>query len=203
MALVLLLPVAAYVLFSLKVARQWEKVAVLRLGKYGNKGPGMFWIVPVVDSLSGLRRSTYPRDRRAGRIDPDARRVCRCTWTRLSSGWCGNAEKAVLEVESFFDAITMSAQNGITGIDRPPHADRDADRPRCVGHELQKILDAKTNPWGTPCKSVEIRDVQLPPGIGGCHVPAGASRAERQARIILGTPRPKSPRSSNQRRSGT
>lgn len=185
--LALLLPIAAYVLFSLKVARQWEKVAVLRLGKYrGLKGPGMFWIIPVVDSLSDYvdqrirvtdvqAESTLTRD--AVPVFVDAI-VFWLVW---------NAEKAVLEVESFFDAITMSAQTALReSIGRHMLTEMLTDRD-ALGHELQKILDAKTNSWGITVQSVEIRDVQLPQGLEDAMSRQAQAERERQARIILGT----------------
>lgn len=185
--LVLLLPVAAYVLFSLKVARQWEKVAVLRLGKYrGLKGPGMFWIIPVVDSLSDYvdqrirvtdvqAESTLTRDAVPVYVDAI---VFWLVW---------NAEKAVLEVESFFDAITMSAQTALReSIGRHMLTEMLTDRD-ALGHELQKILDVKTNPWGITVQSVEIRDVQLPQGLEDAMSRQAQAERERQARIILGT----------------
>lgn len=185
--LIVLLALAAYVLFSLKVARQWEKVAVLRLGKYrGLKGPGMFWIVPVVDSLSDYvdqrirvtdvqAESTLTRDAVPVYVDAI---VFWLVW---------NAEKAVLEVESFFDAITMSAQTALReSIGRHMLTEMLTDRD-ALGHELQKILDAKTNPWGITVQSVEIRDVQLPQGLEDAMSRQAQAERERQARIILGT----------------
>ncbi|MDP2325138.1 MAG: SPFH domain-containing protein, partial [Gammaproteobacteria bacterium] len=111
--LIVFVPVGAYLLFALKVAMQWEKVAVLRLGKYrGLRGPGMFMIIPVVDTLSDFvdqrirvtdvqAESTLTRDAVPVYVDAI---VFWLVW---------NAEKSVLEVEDFFDAITMSAQTAL------------------------------------------------------------------------------------------
>lgn len=181
------LPVAIYILFALKVAKQWEKVAVLRLGRYrGLKGPGLFFIVPVVDTLSDFvdqrvrvtdvqAESTLTRDAVPVYVDAI---VFWLVW---------NAEKAVLEVEDFFDAITMSAQTALReSIGRHMLTEMLTDR-ELLGRELQRILDEKTNPWGITVQSVEIRDVQLPQGLEDAMSRQAQAERERQARIILGT----------------
>jgi regulator of protease activity HflC (stomatin/prohibitin superfamily) len=185
--LVAAMPVAVYLLFSVKVAMQWEKVAVLRLGRYiGLRGPGMFTIIPVVDSLSDFvdqrirvtdvqAESTLTRDAVPVYVDAI---VFWLVW---------NAEKSVLEVEDFFDAITMSAQTALReSIGRHMLTEMLTDR-EALGHELQKILDEKTNPWGITVQSVEIRDVQLPQGLEDAMSRQAQAERERQARIILGT----------------
>jgi regulator of protease activity HflC (stomatin/prohibitin superfamily) len=183
----LTLPVAIYLLFALKVAKQWEKVAVLRLGRYrGLRGPGLFFIVPVVDTLSDFvdqrvrvtdvqAESTLTRDAVPVYVDAI---VFWLVW---------NAEKAVLEVEDFFDAITMSAQTALReSIGRHMLTEMLTDR-ELLGRELQRILDEKTNPWGITVQSVEIRDVQLPQGLEDAMSRQAQAERERQARIILGT----------------
>ena len=98
-----------------------------------------------------------------------------------------NAEKSILEVEDFFDAITMSAQTALReSIGRHMLTEMLTDR-EALGHELQKILDEKTNPWGITVQSVEIRDVQLPQGLEDAMSRQAQAERERQARIILGT----------------
>jgi regulator of protease activity HflC (stomatin/prohibitin superfamily) len=185
--LAILLPVGVYLLFALKIALQWEKVAVLRLGEYkGLRGPGLFMIIPVVDTLSDFvdqrirvtdvqAESTLTRDAVPVYVDAI---VFWLVW---------NAEKSVLEVEDFFDAITMSAQTALReSIGRHMLTEMLTDR-EVLGHELQKILDEKTNPWGITVQSVEIRDVQLPQGLEDAMSRQAQAERERQARIILGT----------------
>jgi regulator of protease activity HflC (stomatin/prohibitin superfamily) len=162
-------------------------VAVLRLGRYrGLKGPGLFFIVPVVDTLSDFvdqrvrvtdvqAESTLTRDAVPVYVDAI---VFWLVW---------NAEKAVLEVEDFFDAITMSAQTALReSIGRHMLTEMLTDR-ELLGRELQRILDEKTNPWGITVQSVEIRDVQLPQGLEDAMSRQAQAERERQARIILGT----------------
>ena len=178
--------VGAYFLFAIKVVRQWEKVAVLRFGRYrGLRSPGLTMIVPVVDTLSpyvdqrvrvtkvtaesALTRDTVP-------VNVDAI-VFWVVW---------NAEKSILEVENFIDAITMSAQTALReSIGRHELAQMITER-ETLGQELQRILDEKTNPWGITVQSVEIRDVHIPQALEDAMSRQAQAERERQARIILG-----------------
>ena len=178
--------VGVYLLFAVKVMKQWEKVALLRLGKYaGLRGPGLFLIVPIVETISpyvdqrvrvasvtaeaALSRDTVP-------VNVDAI-VFWLVW---------NAEKAILEVENFNDAITRSAQTALReSIGRHELAQMITER-EILGKELQRILDEKTTPWGITVQSVEIRDVKIPQGLEDAMSRQAQAERERQARIILG-----------------
>ena len=175
-----------YLLFAIKVVRQWEKVALLRLGKYvGLRGPGLFHIVPVVETLSPFvdqrvrvasvtAESTLTRDTVPVNVDAI---VFWLVW---------NAEKAILEVENFLEAINMSAQTALReSIGRHELAQMITER-ETLGRELQRILDEKTNPWGITVQSVEVRDVRIPQGLEDAMSRQAQAERERQARIILG-----------------
>ncbi len=176
----------AYLLFAIKVVRQWEKVAVLRLGRYvGLRGPGLFHIVPIVETLSPYvdqrvrvanvsAESTLTRDTVPVNVDAI---VFWLVW---------NAEKSILEVENFIEAINMSAQTALReSIGRHELAQMITER-ETLGRELQRILDEKTNPWGITVQSVEIRDVRIPQGLEDAMSRQAQAERERQARIILG-----------------
>ncbi len=176
-----------YLLFAIRVADQWEKAAVLRLGRYkGLRGPGLFFIIPVIDRISAfvdqrirvtsvnaesaLTRDTVP-------VNVDAI-VFWVVW---------DAEKCILEVEDFRQAIQMSAQTGLReSIGRHELAQMITER-EMLGKELQRILDEKTNPWGITVQSVEIRDVHIPANLEDAMSRQAQAERERQARIILGT----------------
>ena len=97
-----------------------------------------------------------------------------------------NAEKSILEVENFIEAITMSAQTALReSIGRHELAQMITER-ETMGRELQRILDEKTNPWGITVQSVEIRDVKIPSGLEDAMSRQAQAERERQARIILG-----------------
>jgi regulator of protease activity HflC (stomatin/prohibitin superfamily) len=184
--MIVFLLIGLYLLYAIRVADQWERVAVLRFGKYrGLTGPGMFHMIPIVDvatryvdqrvrvanvsAESTLTRDTVP-------VNVDAI-VFWMVW---------NAEKAVLEVQNFDDAILMSAQTALReSIGRHELHQMVAER-EMLGHELQRILDEKTNPWGITVQSVEIRDVQIPPELQDAMSREAQAERERRARTILG-----------------
>jgi regulator of protease activity HflC (stomatin/prohibitin superfamily) len=178
--------IGAYFLFAIKVVDQWEKVAVLRFGKYrGLRGPGLFFIIPIVETLSRYvdqrvrvttvsAESTLTRDTVPVNVDAI---LFWLVW---------NAEKSILEVEDFTQAITLSAQTALReSIGRHQLAQMITDR-ETLGHELQKILDEKTTPWGITVQSVEIRDVRIPQALENAMSQQAQAERERQARVILG-----------------
>src|SRR5437764_5630563 len=178
--------VGLYFLFAIKVVRQWEEVAVLRLGRYvGVRGPGLCHIVPIVETLSPYvdqrvrvasvsAESTLTRDTVPVNVDAI---VFWMVW---------NAEKCILEVENFVDAINMSAQTALReSIGRHELAQMITER-EILGRELQRILDEKTNPWGITVQSVEIRDVKIPQALEDAMSRQAQAERERQARNILG-----------------
>ena len=175
-----------YLLFAIKVVQQWEKVALLRLGRYvGLRGPGWFLMVPVFETISHsidqrvrvhsvTAESTLTRDTVPVNVDAI---VFWMVW---------NAEKAILEVESFTEAVNMSAQTALReSIGRHQLAQMITER-ETLGRELQKILDEKTTPWGITVQSVEIRDVRIPQALENAMSQQAQAERERQARIILG-----------------
>src|SRR5664279_4112245 len=178
--------VGLYFLFAIVVVDQWEKVAVLRFGRYrGLRGPGLFFIIPIIETLSRYvdqrvrvhsvsAESTLTRDTVPVNVDAI---VFWLVW---------NAEKSILEVENFIEAINMSAQTALReSIGRHQLAQMITER-ETMGHELQRILDEKTNPWGITVQSVEIRDVRIPQTLEDAMSQQAQAERERRARVILG-----------------
>lgn len=178
--------IGSYILFALKVANQWEKAVVLRLGKFhGLKGPGLFWIIPLVDTASSwidhrvivtsfsaektLTKDTVP-------VDVDA--------VLFWVVWDG--EKAALEVKDYQSAISWSAQTALRDIiGRMMLADILVGR-SAIDEELQHIIDERTTPWGITVQSVEIRDIVIPQVLEDAMSRQAQAERERQARVILG-----------------
>jgi regulator of protease activity HflC (stomatin/prohibitin superfamily) len=174
------------IMLSLKIADQWEKAIVLRFGKFhGLRGPGMFWIFPVVDVIAKwidhrvmvtpfnaektLTKDTVP-------VDVDA--------VLFWMVW--DAEKAALEVADYFSAIAWAAQTALREvIGQMTLADILVGRAK-MDDELQKIIDERTNPWGVTVQSVEIRDVIIPQDLEDAMSRQAQAERERQARVILG-----------------
>jgi regulator of protease activity HflC (stomatin/prohibitin superfamily) len=185
-ALIAAVAVGIYLMFSIKVVQQWQRVAILRFGRYrGLRGPGIFLIVPIMDTLSRFvdqrvrvatvtAESTLTRDTVPVNVDAI---VFWLVW---------NAEKSILEVENFTDAVNMSAQTALReSIGRHELAQMITER-ESMGQQLQLILDAKTNPWGITIQSVEIRDVRIPQALENAMSQQAQAERERQARLILG-----------------
>ena len=175
-----------YFLFAIVVVDQWEKVAVLRFGRYrGLRGPGLVFISPIVETLSRYvdqrvrvttvsAESTLTRDTVPVNVDAI---IFWLVW---------NAEKSILEVEDFTQAITLSSQTALReSIGRHQLAQMITER-ETLGQELQKILDEKTTPWGITVQSVEIRDVRIPQALENAMSQQAQAERERQARVILG-----------------
>jgi regulator of protease activity HflC (stomatin/prohibitin superfamily) len=178
--------IGAVIMFSLKVASQWEKAIVLRLGKFmGLRGPGLFWIIPLIDAIPSwvdhrvmvtpfaaektLTKDTVP-------VDVDA--------VLFWVVW--DAEKAALEVEDYRSAIAWAAQTALRDIiGRMMLADILIGR-SSIDAELQKIIDERTTPWGVTVQSVEIRDIVIPQGLEDAMSRQAQAERERQARVILG-----------------
>jgi len=178
--------IAFYMLFAVKVASQWEKVIVLRLGKFqGLKGPGLFWIIPIIDSAAAwidhrvnvtpfsaektLTKDTVP-------VDVDA--------VLFWVVW--DAEKAALEVADYNSAIAWAAQTALRDIiGRMMLADILVGR-SSIDTELQRIIDERTTPWGVTVSSVEIRDIVIPQDLEDAMSRQAQAERERQARVILG-----------------
>ncbi len=185
-AVIVLVLAGLYILYALKIANQWEKAVVLRMGKFaGLRGPGLFWIVPIVDTVAAwidhrvtvtpfaaektLTKDTVP-------INVDAVLF----WVI----W--DAQKAALEVTDYQQAIAWSAQTALRDIlGKMLLADilvgRDA-----IDKELQHIIDERTTPWGITVQSVEIRDIVIPAALEDAMSRQAQAERERQARVILG-----------------
>jgi hypothetical protein len=178
--------VGLYFLFSIRIADQWEKVAVLRFGRFtGLRGPGLFYMIPIIDRLSRYvdqrvrvanvsAESTLTRDTVPVNVDAI---VFWMVW---------NAEKSILEVQDFTQAIMLSAQTALReSIGRHELHQMVAER-EMLGKELQRILDEKTTAWGITVQSVEIRDVQIPQALQDAMSREAQAERERRARTILG-----------------
>ena len=178
--------IGIYILFALKVASQWQKVIVLRLGRFKElAGPGPFWIIPIVDTIptwidhrvmvtpfsaeKTLTKDTVP-------VDVDA--------VLFWVVW--DAEKAALEVEDYKVAIAWAAQTAMREvIGQMDLANILIGRAK-MDDELQRIIDERTTPWGVTVQSVEIRDVVIPQDLEDTMSRQAQAERERQARVILG-----------------
>jgi regulator of protease activity HflC (stomatin/prohibitin superfamily) len=170
---------------SPKIARQWERAVVLRLGKFiGLRGPGLFWIIPFVDNISTwidqrvittafaaeetLTSDTVP-------VNVDAVLF----WVVY------DPEKAALEVQNYPAAVSWAAQTALRDIiGRTSLSDLLRGRER-IEEELQKLIDERSNPWGVTVQSVEMRDVIIPAALQDAMSREAQAAREKAARVIL------------------
>lgn len=178
--------IAAVVSVAVKVAPAWDRAVVLRLGRFRSlSGPGLFTIVPVIDTIAywidirvittsfraeqTLTKDTVP-------VDVDAVLF----WKVV------DPKRAALEVAEYTSAISWAAQTALRDvIGKTLLADMLEGRGK-IGEELQRIIDARTEPWGVNVLSVEVRDVLIPSGLQDAMSMQAQAERERQARVILG-----------------
>ena len=179
--------VAIIMLLSMKVASQWERVLILRLGRFHRlKGPGLFFIIPIVETIAQIvdmriRSTKFSSEATLTKDTVPVNVDAICFWLV----W--DAKKAVLEVQDFYLAIVLSAQTALRDIIGTHElADMLTHRGE-LGRRLREILDEKTNPWGISVQSVEIRDIIIPKDLEAAMSKQAQAERERQARIILST----------------
>lgn len=175
-----------FLMSSMQVANQWEKAVVLRAGRFrGLFGPGIFFIVPIVDTISNwidhrtqttpfnaeqtLTKDTVP-------VDVDA--------VLFWMAW--DAQKAALEIADYRQATFWAAQTALRDIIGETLLSDLLVGRRRLDESLQRIIDERTNPWGITVQSVEIRDVVIPDGLQDAMSRQAQAERERQARVILG-----------------
>jgi regulator of protease activity HflC (stomatin/prohibitin superfamily) len=150
------------------------------------KGPGTFWLLPIVDQVARYvdmriratefySESTLTRDTVPVNVDAI---IFWLVW---------DAQKAVLEVENYYRAIVLSAQSALRDTIGTHTLEQMLTQRESLGKVLQEVLDRKTNPWGITVQTVEIRDVIIPCGLEDAMSKQAQAERERQARIILGT----------------
>ncbi|MGH9410113.1 MAG: slipin family protein [Vicinamibacterales bacterium] len=170
---------------SPKVAKQWERGVVLRLGRYvGLRGPGLFWVVPFVDSVNSWI------DQRVITTSFAAEQTLTLDTVPVNVDavlfWLVyDPQKAALEVQQYQQAVSWAAQTALRDIiGRTSLADLLRGRER-IEDELQKLIDTRSNPWGVTVQSVEMRDVVIPESLQDAMSREAQASREKQARIIL------------------
>ena len=172
---------------SMRIADQWEHAVVLRMGKFqGLKGPGVFFILPIIDSVSAyvdqrVRVSSFKAEQTLTKDTVPVNVDAVVYWTV----W--DVEKAVLEVQDYQEAIEHIAQTGLRDTIgkhelSPLLQERDK-----IAEDLQILLDQNTNPWGITCQTVGIKDIAIPVDLAEAMSKEAQAERERRARVILGT----------------
>ncbi len=178
---------AFFIASSIHIADQWEKAVVLRMGRYkGLKGPGLFFIVPVLDKIDKyidqrVRVTDFKAEQTLTKDTVPVNVDAVVYWTV----W--DVEKAALEVQEYEKAIAYIAQTGLRDIiGKHELADLLQERDK-IADDLQKVLDGDTNPWGITCQNVGIKDIVIPQALADAMSKQAQAERERRARVILGT----------------
>jgi regulator of protease activity HflC (stomatin/prohibitin superfamily) len=171
---------------SPKVAQQWERAVVLRLGKYkGLRGPGLFWILPFFDSVTSWI------DQRVITTNFNAEETLTSDTVPVNVDavlfWMVyDPEKAALEVQDYARAVSWAAQTALRDIiGRTSLTELLRGRER-IEADLQKLIDERCTPWGVTVQSVEMRDVVIPTSLQDAMSREAQAAREKAARIILG-----------------
>ena len=172
---------------SVTLVAHWDKVVILRFGKFRKvHGPGLFILQPLADRIAAFvdtriratdfsAEKTLPRDTVPVHVDA------------LAFWMIWDAQKAVLEVENYVEAVILSAQTALReSIGKYDLATILSER-EALGKEIQEILDAKTNPWGISILSVEFTDIIIPQELEDAMSKQAQAERERQSRVILST----------------
>ena len=171
---------------SPKVAQQWEKAIILRLGKYtAMKGPGLFWVVPLIDSVSSwidqrvittsfaaeqtLTSDTVP-------VNVDA----------VLFWMVYDPQKAALEVQSYAQAVSWAAQTALRDVIGRSDLSQVLSERTALDAAMTQTLDAQTEPWGVKVESVQMRDIKIPDVLQDAMSRVAQAERERQARMVLG-----------------
>ena len=172
---------------SMRIADQWEHAVVLRMGKFqGLKGPGVFFILPIIDSVSAyvdqrVRVSSFKAEQTLTKDTVPVNVDAVVYWTV----W--DVEKAVLEVQDYPEAIEHIAQTGLRDTIGKHELSTLLQERDKIAEDLQILLDQNTNPWGITCQTVGIKDIAIPVDLAEAMSKEAQAERERRARVILGT----------------
>ncbi len=178
--------IAVLIALSVKIADQWDRAVILRLGKFnGIRGPGLFVIIPIVDSITEwidtrvitdsfnteqtLTKDTVP-------VNVDA-----VIFWQVS-----DVKKAALEVVDYHNSIQLASQTALRDVIGKTMLAEMLTGREAIDTELQKLIQIRTQSWGILIQSVEIKDVIIPEGLQDAMSMQAQAERERQARVILG-----------------
>ena len=186
------LPLVPWILIGIvgaqspRIAKQWERGIVLRLGKYHSmQGPGLFWVIPFIDTVSAWidQRTITTSFAAEQTLTSDTVPV---NVDAVLFWMVYDAKKAALEVQHYAAAVSWAAQTALRDIiGRTPLNELLVGRER-IETELQTLIDQRSNPWGITVQSVEMRDVVIPEALQDAMSREAQASREKQARIILG-----------------
>jgi regulator of protease activity HflC (stomatin/prohibitin superfamily) len=177
---------AFIVSYSVKVADQWERAVVLRLGRFrALEGPGLFFIIPIIETVpywidTRVITSAFKAERTLTRDTVPVNVDAVLFWKVL------DPQKAALDVADYVSAINWAAQTALRDVIGKTILSDMLEGREKISEELQKIIDVRTEPWGINVIAVEVKDVLIPPALEDAMSMQAQAERERQARVILG-----------------
>lgn len=170
---------------SLRILNEWNRKAVLRFGRYvGIIGPGLFFIVPIMDSttatidtrvLSTSFRAEKTLTKDNVPVDVDA----------ILFWQVKNVEKTILNVQSYYDSVLLASQTAMRDVIGKSELSTMLAGRDVIGQDIQSLIEERIQSWGINAISVEIRDVEIPPDLENAMARVATSDREKQARVIL------------------
>lgn len=169
-----------------QITKEWDRAVILRFGKFNKvKGPGLFIILPFSDSINrkvDLRirvtdfeaETTLTKDSVSVIVDA------------LAFWMIWDAEKAILEVENFIDAVVLSAQAALRDAIGKNSLTTLLEKREEVAESIRQMVDRKTNEWGITIQSIDITDIIIPHELLDVLSKKAQAEREKQSRIILG-----------------
>lgn len=179
--------IALFFLSGIRVLREWERMPVLRLGRYmGLKGPGIVYLIPLIDrapiristrldTIQFRTESTLTKDNVPVNVDS----VLYMKPVDL--------EKAVLQVENYYQATQLASQTTLREVIGKVSLNELLAEREKVGAHLREIIDEKTESWGIKATAVEVRDVIIPNNLQDAMSRQAQAERERIARVTLAT----------------
>jgi regulator of protease activity HflC (stomatin/prohibitin superfamily) len=178
--------IACFVSSAIKIANQWDRAIVLRLGRFhALKGPGLFFIIPIIDKITywidiRVITTTFKTEKTLTKdtvpVDVDAVLF----WKVI------DPKKAALEIADYESAIGWASQTALRDVIGTTLLSDMLEGRNKISNELQQIIDERTEPWGVNVIAVEIKDVLIPPALEDAMSMQAQAERERQARVILG-----------------
>jgi len=183
---IIMLPLGGVLMQSPRVAQQWERAVVLRLGRFtGLRGPGLFWVIPFVDTVSSWidQRTITTSFAAEQTLTADTVPV---NVDAVLFWMVHDAQKAALEVQEYAQAVSWAAQTALRDIIGRTELTQLLRGRERIETELQALIDQRSNPWGVTVSSVEMRDVVIPTALQDAMSREAQAAREKAARIILG-----------------
>ncbi len=177
---------AIIVAYGIRIANQWDRAVILRLGRFhALKGPGLFFIIPVIDVLvylidTRVITSSFKAEKTLTKDTVPVNVDAVLFWKVL------DPKKAALDVADYQSAISWASQTALRDVIGKTMLSDMLEGREKISSELQKIIDERTEPWGINVISVEVKDVLIPPALEDAMSMQAQAERERQARVILG-----------------